>query len=85
MGLFSSVNEDAGALKDVDIVEINILKDAAATSIYGNRGVNGVIVITTKGDLSKKELRKLKRKNKKLEKQQKEAKKDSIDFAKPRK
>ena len=76
---------DAEALKDVDIVEINILKDAAATSIYGNRGVNGVIVITTKGDLSKKELRKLKRKNKKLEKQQKEAKKDSIDFAKPRK
>lgn len=73
------------SLKPGDIIEVNILKDAAATAVYGNRGANGVIVITTKGDLSKKELRKLKRKNKKLEKQQKETKKDSIDFTKPHK
>ena len=31
-----------------DIESVNILKDAAATSIYGSRGANGVIVITTK-------------------------------------
>ncbi|NIF05466.1 SusC/RagA family TonB-linked outer membrane protein [Chryseobacterium sp. Tr-659] len=31
-----------------DIESISILKDAAATSIYGNRGGNGVIVIRTK-------------------------------------
>lgn len=31
-----------------DIETISILKDAAATSIYGNRGANGVVVITTK-------------------------------------
>ncbi|QYJ69452.1 von Willebrand factor type A domain-containing protein [Flavobacterium litorale] len=31
-----------------DIASYSILKDAAATSIYGNRGANGVIVITTK-------------------------------------
>jgi len=32
-----------------DIKSIDVLKDAAATSIYGARGANGVIVITTKG------------------------------------
>jgi TonB-linked SusC/RagA family outer membrane protein len=31
-----------------DIESINILKDAAATSIYGSRGSNGVVLITTK-------------------------------------
>ncbi|MCD7971003.1 MAG: SusC/RagA family TonB-linked outer membrane protein [Alistipes sp.] len=38
-----------------DIENITILKDAAATTIYGSRGANGVIMITTKkgrsGDL----------------------------------
>jgi TonB-linked SusC/RagA family outer membrane protein len=32
-----------------DVESISILKDASATSIYGARGANGVIVITTKG------------------------------------
>lgn len=31
-----------------DIDKIEILKDAAATSLYGSRGANGVVVITTK-------------------------------------
>jgi len=31
-----------------DIESISVLKDAAATSVYGNRGANGVIVVTTK-------------------------------------
>jgi TonB-linked SusC/RagA family outer membrane protein len=31
-----------------DIESINILKDASATSLYGARGANGVVVITTK-------------------------------------
>jgi len=31
-----------------DIASLTVLKDAAATSIYGSRGANGVIVITTK-------------------------------------
>ena len=31
-----------------DIERIEILKDASATAIYGNRGANGVVVITTK-------------------------------------
>ncbi len=33
---------------DEEIESINILKDAAATAIYGSRGSNGVIVVVTK-------------------------------------
>ena len=33
---------------DDEILSINILKDASATAIYGSRGANGVIVVTTK-------------------------------------
>lgn len=35
-------------LNEDDIEDVTVLKDAAATSIYGSRGSNGVIVITTK-------------------------------------
>ena len=37
----SSVNSD-------DVESISFLKDAASASIYGSRGANGVILITTK-------------------------------------
>jgi len=36
------------SLNPNDIESIDVLKDAAATSIYGSRGSNGVILITTK-------------------------------------
>src|SRR5690554_3496781 len=36
-----------------DIGEITVLKDTSATAIYGDRGVNGVILIQTKQDLEK--------------------------------
>lgn len=36
------------SLNPADIESIEILKDASATSIYGSRGSNGVILITTK-------------------------------------
>ena len=42
---------DAGDLKQInpsDIVNMEILKDASASAIYGSRGANGVIMITTK-------------------------------------
>lgn len=32
-----------------DIASVEVLKDAAASSIYGSRGANGVIVISTRG------------------------------------
>lgn len=40
-GFVNSINPN-------DIATMTVLKDAAATSIYGSRGANGVIVITTK-------------------------------------
>lgn len=32
-----------------DILSVEVLKDAASSSIYGSRGSNGVVIITTKG------------------------------------
>ena len=40
MGVLSDINP-------ADIKSIDILKDASATAIYGSRGANGVIIITT--------------------------------------
>jgi TonB-linked SusC/RagA family outer membrane protein len=41
----------SGSLKDLnpnDVKSVDILKDASAAAIYGSRGANGVILITTK-------------------------------------
>lgn len=35
-------------INPADIVSMDVLKDASATAIYGSRGANGVIIITTK-------------------------------------
>lgn len=47
----------SGGFNDInpsDIESIDILKDASATAIYGSRGANGVIIVTTKrGKLGK--------------------------------
>ncbi|SCD19933.1 SusC/RagA family [Proteiniphilum saccharofermentans] len=41
-------------LNTADIASIEILKDASATAIYGARGANGVVLITTKrGDIGR--------------------------------
>lgn len=43
--------EDASAgasINPADIESIDVLKDASATAIYGARGANGVVIITTK-------------------------------------
>src|SRR5688572_17792934 len=37
-----------------DIETVDVLKDASATAIYGARGANGVVIITTKGGRSQK-------------------------------
>lgn len=61
-GMQMDINVDEGAtssmslsssdplafLNPVDIQSIEVLKDASATAIYGSRGANGVILITTK-------------------------------------
>lgn len=40
---FSDINPD-------DIKSVTVLKDASSTAIYGSRGSNGVILVTTRGD-----------------------------------
>lgn len=42
------MGEDAGQLNPNDIESISVLKDAASTAIYGSKGANGVIMVTTR-------------------------------------
>jgi TonB-linked SusC/RagA family outer membrane protein len=41
-------NNPLASINPDDIESIDVLKDAAATAIYGSRGANGVVLITTK-------------------------------------
>ena len=43
-----TIIDPLSSLNPADIESIEILKDASATAIYGSRGANGVILITTK-------------------------------------
>jgi len=47
-GLSSAVFNPLSSINPNDIQSIEILKDASATAIYGSRGANGVVLITTK-------------------------------------
>jgi TonB-dependent starch-binding outer membrane protein SusC len=52
-GEFSNLGSAPGSnplnfINSNDIESINILKDASSTAIYGSRGANGVVIITTK-------------------------------------
>ncbi|UXE66131.1 MAG: TonB-dependent receptor [Chryseotalea sp. WA131a] len=48
--------DDINFLNSADIKSVEVLKDASATVIYGSRGANGVIIITTKqGNAGNKE------------------------------
>ena len=40
--------DDLAGLNNSDIASIDILKDASSSAIYGSRGANGVVLITTK-------------------------------------
>ena len=49
-GVGSVANLDPlSTINPLDIESIEVLKDASATAIYGSRGANGVVIITTKG------------------------------------
>lgn len=39
---------DLNSINPDDVLSVDILKDASATAIYGSRGANGVIIVTTK-------------------------------------
>lgn len=45
---FEISSSDLARLQPDDIESFNIMKDAAATALYGSRGANGVILVTTK-------------------------------------
>ena len=45
---------DLGSITKEEIESVQILKDAAATALYGLRGANGVMVVTTKTGTRKK-------------------------------
>ena len=45
---FPTDQRNAASINPLDIESVEILKDASATAIYGSRGANGVIIITTK-------------------------------------
>ncbi len=42
------LTDDISNINTADIVDMNVLKDASASAIFGSRGANGVIIITTR-------------------------------------
>jgi TonB-dependent SusC/RagA subfamily outer membrane receptor len=44
---------DISSIDPNDIEKIDVLKDASATSVYGSRGANGVVLVTTKQNKEK--------------------------------
>jgi TonB-linked SusC/RagA family outer membrane protein len=53
---FPTDQRNAMAINPADVLSVDILKDASSTAIYGSRGANGVIIITTKSGKSGKPL-----------------------------
>ena len=43
-----SLSNALAGIAPQDVARIDVLKDAGSTAIYGVRGANGVIIITTK-------------------------------------
>ena len=53
-GVPAQTDNPLSQLNQEDIASITVLKDAASTAIYGSRGANGVILVTTKSGSSGK-------------------------------
>lgn len=49
---YNQRNNPLNTINPADIDNIQVLKDASATAIYGSRGSNGVVIITTKSGKS---------------------------------
>lgn len=52
--LIDGVEGDLNLLDPEDIESFSILKDASATAVYGTRGANGVVLVTTKKGIAGK-------------------------------
>lgn len=48
LGAISSSLDPLSSINPQDIESVEVLKDVSATAVYGSRGANGVIIITTK-------------------------------------
>ena len=57
--LIDGTEGDLNTINPQDIENISVLKDAAASSIYGSRAPFGVILVTTKSGKSRENFRKL--------------------------
>ena len=44
----TSLSNPLASINPADIASIEVLKDASATAIFGSRGANGVVIVTTK-------------------------------------
>ena len=53
-GIIDAIH-DLNDINSDDIANISVLKDASSTAIYGSRGANGVIIVTTKQGSGKKD------------------------------
>lgn len=52
-GVLDAVS-DMSEINSADVESISVMKDASATAIYGSRGANGVVIITTKKGITSK-------------------------------
>ena len=46
--IVDGIERDLNIIDPTEVEHVSILKDAAAVALYGNRGANGVILVTTK-------------------------------------
>ena len=47
-GVPSQIDNPLASMNSSDIASVTVLKDAASTALYGSRGANGVVLVTTK-------------------------------------
>lgn len=52
--LIDGLEGDLSQIDAADVESFSVLKDAAATAVYGSRGANGVVLVTTKRGLESK-------------------------------
>ena len=52
--LIDGIEGNLSQVEAADVESFSVLKDASATAVYGNRGANGVVIVTTKRGLEQK-------------------------------
>lgn len=52
--LIDGLEGDLSQIDAADVESFSVLKDASATAVYGSRGANGVVLVTTKRGLEQK-------------------------------